>query len=179
MNLEQLTKQIAKVDLLFQKRANSAINLSLTLRNWFIGYYIVEYEQQGEDRAKYGARILRTLSPILVELPIRGTLSPELRNTEFIVPAEKILTNLSYSHFEELVQIENPLKRAFYEIECINGVWSLRELRRQISSLYYERLGLSFNKEKLSELANKNAETIQASDLILLYEVISPWFSLN
>jgi len=64
------------------------------------------------------------------------------------------------------MNIENPLKRAFYEVECINGVWSTRELQRQINSLYYERMGLSLDKEKLSELANKNVETIQPVDII-------------
>jgi len=83
-----------------------------------------------------------------------------------IVPPAKTLTKLSYSHLEELIKIENPLKRAFYEVECINGVWSTRELERQINSLYYERMGLSMDKEKLSQIANRNAETIQPIDII-------------
>lgn len=51
-------------------------------------------------------------------------------------------------------------------MECSNGVWSVCELESQINSLYYERMGLSLNKEKLSELDNKNAETIQPADII-------------
>lgn len=51
-------------------------------------------------------------------------------------------------------------------MECSNGVWSVRELERQINSWYYERMGLSLNKEELSELANKNVETIQPADII-------------
>ncbi len=167
MNIEQLSSQITQVHDTFYKKATAAVNISLTLRNWFIGYYIVEYEQHGEDRAKYGEKIYQnlsnqlkhkglknvnerelrrfrnfynvynyfanaflaaqseirgTLSPILSKFQIRGTLSPESKNNYLIVPAEKILTRLSYSHLEELIDIENPLKRAFYEVECINGV---------------------------------------------------------
>ena len=72
---------------------------------------------------------------------------------------EKLLGNLSYSHFELLVSIDDDLKRQFYEIECIRGNWSVRELKRQIASLYYERSGLSRNKEKLAELVRSSAET--------------------
>jgi len=74
-----------------------------------------------------------------------------------IVP-EKLVNSLSYSHFELLVAIEDDLKRAFYEIECIRGNWSVRELKRQIASLYYERSGLSRDKEKLAELVRSGTE---------------------
>ena len=81
-----------------------------------------------------------------------GTPSPQL-----VVPPEKLIHNLSYSHIEQLFDIEDDLKRAFYEIECIRGNWSVRELKRQIASLYYERSGLSRDKEKLAELAHSSA----------------------
>lgn len=70
-----------------------------------------------------------------------------------------LLERLSYSHIEQLVDIEDDTKRVFYQVECICGNWSVRELKRQIGSLYYERSGLSRNKQKLAELANENAET--------------------
>lgn len=70
--------------------------------------------------------------------------------------AEKLLSTLSYSHLEQLTALDTPLKRAFYEIECIRGNWSVRTLKRQIATLYYERSGLSMDKEKLpDELATK------------------------
>lgn len=81
------------------------------------------------------------------------TLSPQLH-----LSPEKLLSNLSYSHFELLIEAEEPLKRAFYEIECIRGNWSVRELKRQIASLYYERSGLSKNKKKLAELVKNGVE---------------------
>ena len=68
-----------------------------------------------------------------------------------------LVERLSYTHLELLTGIEYPLKRAFYEIECIKGNWSVRELKRQIGSLYFERSGLSRDKAKLSEMANAAA----------------------
>lgn len=73
-------------------------------------------------------------------------------------PAEKLINTLSYTHLEQLTALDNPLKRAFYEIECIRGNWSVRALKRQIASLYYERSGLSIDKEKLSKMAHTSAE---------------------
>jgi len=188
-------------------QAGRAVNISLTLRNWVIGCYIREYEQNGADRAQYGSNLLESLSEKLIKagmegmaprtlrlyrqfyliypqiwqtlsaesmsgllpgsirqtltaespepgsLAIRGTPSPELQ-----VPAERLVKSLSFSHFAELIPIDEPLKRAFYEIECIRGHWSVRELKRQIGSLYYERSGLSRDKKKLAALAQAGAE---------------------
>lgn len=86
-------------------------------------------------------------------LPMRGTVSPELE-----MSPHRLVRSLSFSHFAELIPIDDPLKRTFYEIECIRGNWSVRELKRQIGSLYFERSGLSTDKEKLAELAQANAE---------------------
>ena len=80
------------------------------------------------------------------------TLSPQSKHPNDFV------FKLSFSHLDLLVVIEDNTKRAFYEVECIRGNWSVRELKRQINSFYYERSGLSLDKEKLSELANRTAE---------------------
>ena len=80
-------------------------------------------------------------------------MSPELQ-----IPPERLVKSLSFSHFAELIAIGDPLKRTFYEVECIRGNWSVRELKRQIGSLYYERSGLSENKEKLAELVQSGAD---------------------
>lgn len=82
-----------------------------------------------------------------------GTPSPQSE-----VPADQLISRLSYSHLELIVDLENETQRAFYELESIRGNWSVRELKRQIGSLYFERSGLSHNKAKLSELANQSAE---------------------
>lgn len=91
--------------------------------------------------------------PPLAEVQIVRTESPQSEKR-----ACNLATRLSYSHFDELVDIGNTTKRAFYEVECVRGNWSVRELKRQIGSLYYERSGLSLDKKKLAELAQQGAE---------------------
>ena len=76
------------------------------------------------------------------------------------------LLKLSYSHFRELIKLDDPLKRKFYEIECMRGTWSVRELRRQISSLYFERSALSKDKAALSDLANQQAAISKPIDVL-------------
>lgn len=76
----------------------------------------------------------------------------------------QLISRLSYSHLELIVDLKNETQRAFYEAEAMQGNWSVRELKRQIGSLYYERSGLSENKQKLSKLAHEGAE--QSSGLI-------------
>ena len=71
-----------------------------------------------------------------------GTVNPLLQP-----PGDMILQHLSYTHFDQLVDIDDETKRLFYEVECIRSNWSVRELKRQIGSLYYERSGLSLNKK--------------------------------
>lgn len=69
-----------------------------------------------------------------------------------------LAASLSFSHFSELIDVDGDEKRAFYENECLQGNWSVRELRRQIDSLYYERSGLSKDKKALARKAHLNAE---------------------
>jgi len=80
--------------------------------------------------------------------------------------AETLLSNLSFTHFSELLKIDDQLKRSFYELECIRCGWTTRELSRQIGSLYYERTGLSKNKKKLIEIVRAQALPQKASDII-------------
>jgi predicted nuclease of restriction endonuclease-like (RecB) superfamily len=182
----------------FQQYSVKAVNISLTIRNWLIGLYIIEFEQGGEDRAAYGSGLLDTLAKelkikglvaaelsrcrqfynsypqILGSLPqefrqllpsaILGSLPQDLTNQS--VPSKKLIAKLSYTHFIELIKIEDPLKRTFYEIECIKGTWSVRELKRQINSLYFERCGISARPELLSEETQRNSEIERSTDLV-------------
>jgi predicted nuclease of restriction endonuclease-like (RecB) superfamily len=84
---------------------------------------------------------------------IGGTLPPELA-----IPPQRLVQALSFSHFAELIAVGEPLKRRFYETECLRGNWSVRELKRQIASLYYERSGLSTDKNKLAAYVQSQAE---------------------
>lgn len=208
-SFERLVATISQVHTEMTLQANRAVNKCLTLRNWLIGAYIVEYEQKGADRAQYGEVLFERLSQALqttgvvryhprelrrcrtfyVAYPeIRGTLSPEsgwqgslsddirpvsltsmtaneaaadIRGTlppELSISPMHLIQSLSFSHFAELIAVEDALKRRFYEVECLRGHWSVRELKRQIASLYYERCGLSTDKDKLAAYVQGRAE---------------------
>lgn len=197
LTFTDLILSIRDIDSELAVRAGRAVNYSLTLRNWFIGYHISEYEQYGEDRAAYGEKLLQRLSIHLTKQgvgrteerelrryrrfyqvypQIRDSLTPELSEkllsqsphedtverdvalSVLTVPGQELLARLSFTHFVELLKCDNPEQRSFYEIECMRGNWSVRELRRQIGSLYYERSELSDNKKKLAELVQCDAK---------------------
>ena len=116
-----------------QSEAIKSVSRSLTFRNWIIGYYIVEYEQNGKDRAMYGDRLNEFDIRLLT---IQQTVSAGLQ-----IPPKKLINSFTFSHFIELLKIDDDSKRTFYEVETINGNWSVRELKRQINSQTYERVG--------------------------------------
>ena len=216
LNFESLVAEIEQTHSHFQQQAVKAVNISLTIRNYLIGFYIVEFEQNGEDRAAYGSKLLDSLAAKLsikglvsaeisrcrqfyfcypqilgaltqefknlVPQHILGTLSqdsnmgveqsiivsstPQSTKSNLYVPGEKLLSKLSFSHLVELIKIQDHLKRTFYEIECIKGTWSVRELKRQINSLYFERSGMSAKPELLSEMTQQKAETAGPTDIV-------------
>ena len=215
MDFEALVKHISTIQNTLQAQAAHAVNLALTSRNWLMGCYIVEFEQNGEDRAAYGEQLLKKLEqrlktkglnerrfrefrrlylvyPQLREEilqyimagneirhsltaeftePIRHSASAKLQQDDkeynkWINPAAKIFNKIPYTHLKHIAKIENPVKRAFYEMETIRGCWSVKELERQIASLYYERSGLSKNKEALSALVQQQATLLQPKDVI-------------
>jgi predicted nuclease of restriction endonuclease-like (RecB) superfamily len=236
VNFETLLVRIGRIHGSAQTKSAQAINHVLNTRNWLIGAWIVEYEQQGEDRAAYGERLLPTLAGSLRDaghaglavsnlknfrqialtwpaagirqtlpgespLPKRQTLSgkspvrkrqtpsgksqvrkrqtpsgksrpllleaeganfPTLARRHQESPAlpwqgdtwvERLFASLSFSHLLELSRIDDPLKRAFYEVECLKSGWSLRELKRQRDSMLFERIGLSKDKDALLALS--------------------------
>ena len=177
-----------------------AINRMQTMRNWLIGYYIVEFEQHGKDRAEYGAQLLKKLEERVNRKGLNVTLFQTSRNFyglypqmgglfvpneiystlsnksgsriplmdksadaqsntncatvshNFQTPPEMIVSRLSFSHIREIMSVDDPLARYFYEQECIKCTWSVRELRRQISTNLYFRAGISANPEKMLSL---------------------------
>jgi hypothetical protein len=163
LNYGGLVDSIARLHARTQAGAAAAVNQFLTLRNWLIGACIVEFEQRGLDRARYGERLLSCLSKDLCKRGIRGcsqdrlewmrrfyTVYPQIRQTlsdESPISATasrkstakqpaklspEILLHLSWSHLIELIRVEDPWKRAFYESERLKGNWSVRQLQRQI-----------------------------------------------
>ncbi len=205
-DFDSLVGSIVQIHTQAQDFATKAVNVGLTLRNWFIGLRIVEFEQNGNDRATYGEGLLDTLSKrlathglpqvtprelrryrqlyqvypqiwqsvtaksleasgltamlALAHLPpsaIRETVTAKSQRDEPAPPPS--IHRLSFTHLSELIQLQDDTERRFYEIECIRGNWSVRELRRQIESLYFQRSGLSKDKAfvefALGDLSNK------------------------
>lgn len=214
--MDSLVKQISDVQDVLQGVAAHAINLSLTTRNWLVGYYIVEYEQHGEDRAQYGDNLLKTIAkrinrkglgerrlyefrlfysiyPNLGEavgkflqqpgyngilrLPTAISQTTDNKDVEKLrlttaklekwqTPAETLFNKLSATHLIYLSNIKDDLKRAFYEQEAIRGCWTVTELDRQVSSLYYERMGASQDKKAMQRYVTENATVLNPSDLL-------------
>lgn len=102
-----------------------------------------------------------------ISLPEIGqTVSAESSAEKTLIDPQLLIENLSFSHFVELAKIESQQKRNFYALECLKGTWSLRQLKRQINSLMYERAGMSQNPTKVSELAQAANIKPSPSDLI-------------
>lgn len=189
-----------------------AINRFATVRNYVIGFYIVEYEQHGSDRAKYGERLLKRLAERVNKRGINETLLQSCRrfytlypqiqfylegksptaldesssisptaseefmsksstqsnkfeisstpSNKFITPADELISHLSFSHLREIIPIDDPLARFFYETECIKCCWSVKELRRQISTNLYFRAGISKKPELLLQRTEINATPV-------------------
>lgn len=97
-------------------------------------------------------------------LLIRETASPE--STLPGVPAQQLVEHLSFSHFAELLQLDDPVQRVFYEVEALRGNWSVRELKRQIATQYYQRTGLSTDKATIAALAHAKAEQATPQHII-------------
>lgn len=202
-SFDELTKIIRDTHDAAQTTAVKAINRMQTMRNWLYGYYIIEFEQHGKDRAEYGTQLLKRLEervnrkgltetlfknsrkfyrlyPQMVE-NIIGVISPTVSDklletkdasglcdtqmTEnehiensptvsdgFRTTGQMMISRLSFSHIVEIMTVDDPLARYFYEQECIKCTWSVRELRRQISTNLYVRTGISSNPEKMLSL---------------------------
>ena len=223
MNFESLVGRINQVQDVLQAQAAHAVNLALTARNWLVGYYIVEFEQHGEDRAKYGDKLINRLAEKLVfkgfnprrlreyrqfylvypllgievgnyiknnninyldsdASPIWRLPTAKLQASEnqengiwrlttaklenWSTPPDKLFNRLNYTSLSILSSIENPLKRAFYEQEAIRGCWTNKELDRQVSSLYYERMGLSKDKLAMHKLATTETQQLTPRDVL-------------
>lgn len=209
MKFDELLLQIKHTHSQLQQSAVKSVNMHITIRNWLVGCYIVEFEQKGEDRAGYGTKLLDKIAKAVT---IKGLTAPELSRCrqfyqtydEFnatlfqkfsnLLPLSilgsltqksnkdnqnqilgsvsqelqingkqnnesyfsEIFTKISFTHFVELIKIKDNTKRKFYELLTIRSTLSVRELKRQIATLTYERIGLSGNTElAFTELKQK------------------------
>jgi predicted nuclease of restriction endonuclease-like (RecB) superfamily len=215
LNFEQLVNLCRETHEAMQGQAIRAVDAALVIRNWLFGWYIVEYEQKGEDRAQYGAFVIKRLSEALSRQLGKGfsarsleqarrfyltfrsipqtpsaesllsdetariaqTVSAQLFNEEepsppdimqwtLVLPSVKHRFSLGWSHYVELLTLDDPAERRFYEIEAAANQWSVRELQRQIASSLYQRLALSRDKEEVRRLAVDGQLVEKAADLI-------------
>ena len=168
-NIDSLFDNIKDMVINSRNRVYSAVNTEMLNLYWNIGKTIMEI-QQGDERAAYGDAVLDKLSQKLTNEFGKGFSSRNLRTMRkfyLMYPIWKTVSaKLSWSHYLELIKIDEETKRDFYLNECINSRWSVRELERQIGSLLYERLVLSANKQKVLELAEKGHELKTSKDLV-------------
>jgi len=152
-----------------RNRVYTAVNTEMLNLYWNIGKVIMEI-QQGNERAAYGDAVLEKLSEKLTNEFGKGFSERNLERMRKFYMCFSISTTLSsklsWSHYLELIRIDEENKRKFYFNECINSRWSVRELQRQIASLLYERLVLSKNKDKVLELAQQGQVLMTGKDLI-------------
>ncbi|MCC2878938.1 PDDEXK nuclease domain-containing protein [Lachnoclostridium pacaense] len=156
-----------------RQRTAVQVNTELLSTYWNIGRIIVEHEQNSQERAAYGKQTLKEVSKELSEEFGKGF---SVSNIQFMRRfyltyqiQQTVSVELSWSHYCELLTISDDDKRRFYEKEAINSGWSIRELKRQISTSLYERLLLSdgkANKEKVLALAEKGIEMARPADMI-------------
>lgn len=149
------------------------VNSELLSAYWSIGKIIIEHEQNNNERAEYGKQTLKELSKALTAEFGKGFSRSNLQNMRaFYQTYQKCQTlsgKLTWSHYCELLSIQDADKRNFYEKECENSNWSVRELKRQISTSLYERLLLSdgnSNKETVLKLAQNGIEINTPKDII-------------
>lgn len=139
--------------------AITSINRELLLPYWEIGWYIVEFEQEGKHKATYGTNLLQELSKDLRAVHGSGLSRSNLeymRKIYLAYPISQTLSGkLSWSHYVELLILKNDTERSFYEQQCITERWSVRELKRQKETSLYHRLAASKSKEEILEMAKK------------------------
>ena len=152
-----------------RNRVYKTVNTEMVNLYWNIGKMIVE-KQGGETRAKYGDLLVEGISKRLTEYFGKGFSIQNLRRMrQFYLMYQirsTLSSELSISHYFELIKIKEKAKRDFYMQECINSNWDVRELQRQRTTLLYERLILSKDKSKIEELSTKGNSLQQAQDII-------------
>lgn len=147
----------------------TTVNIEMLNLHWNIGKIIMEI-QDSRKRAKYGEKVLAKLSEMLTKEFGRGFSIRNLgKMRQFYICfsiRSSVMTELSWTHYLELIKIDNKYKRDFYMNECINSGWSVRELSRQINSLLFERLSISKAQDKVLELSQKGQILKSSKDII-------------
>lgn len=172
-----------------RKMVASTANTVICVTNFEIGRIIVQEEQKGQNRAKYGTTLIKSLSEYLTSQFGKGFSETNLRsfrkfyltyedqiekipfensaNTDLAIQQKASAEfKLSWSHYQVLMRISDKKMRKFYEIEAFEGQWSVPQLKRQYNSSLYERLALSRNKEEVLKLANEGQVIEKPQDVL-------------
>ena len=148
-----------------RQQLQQTVNSTMVQTYWQIGKMIVEDEQRGSTRAKYGEGQLDTIADELTREFGRGFSSRNLRNMRqfyLLFPNwHAVSTKLSWTHYRKLMSIESEEARLWYMNEAVENNWSTRALERQISNLYYERLLSSKDKKLIENEAKKHTVALQ------------------
>ncbi len=166
----QLVDSIGELLESARKEVVRTINNILVKTYWEVGKRIVKYEQKGKDRADYGENLLKKLSRDLRLKYGKGFSRSNLQYMRLLYikypKCQTLSGKLSWSHYVELLSVSDDLARSFYEKQCVEENWSVRELRRQINSMLFERIALSKDKKGVLELARKGQIIEKEEDII-------------
>jgi predicted nuclease of restriction endonuclease-like (RecB) superfamily len=167
---QSLLGKISEVFTTGQMRATQAVNTHITETYWQIGHDIVEFEQGGRTRADYGTGLLASLSRDLSARHGKGFSRSNViymrRLYLHYQKGQKPSDLLSWSHHVELLRIEDPLERSFYEKQAIHEKWSIPELKRQKKSSLFLRLAAGKDKDAILQLASEGQIIAQPADLL-------------
>lgn len=164
-----LASQVAQIIREARQTAYRAVNITMVLAYWNIGKLIVEDELHWE-RADYGKAVLRNLSQRLTKEFGKGFDESNLRYMRLFYKTfpicDTLRHELSWSHYRRLISVENSEARMWYMNEAADSVWSTRQLDRQISTLYYDRLLASQNKQVVIQEAEEKLKAVAPEDFI-------------
>ena len=167
---QTLIQQIGQLLKTGRAKAANAVNQTLVETYWQIGRHIVEFEQEGSEKATYGKALLDTLSKDLSQTYGKGFSRSNLfQIRQFYICFPKVQTlsgQLSWSHYVELIKAEDKLERSFYLNQCERENWSVRALKRQMKSSLFQRIALSKDKQGVWEIAQKGLDVQNPQDIL-------------
>ena len=165
-----LYSEIREVLLASRRQAYNAVNFAMVQAYWQVGRLIVEHEQNGSLRAEYGKGLLKALSQKLQSEFGEGFTVRNLQQMKkfyILFPNTHALrAQLTWTHYRALLRVEDEAARSWYMEECVRAAWSSRQLERQISTLYYERLLSSRDKAPVTAEAEALLAPLAAEDFI-------------
>lgn len=167
---QSLIQQIGELLQTGRQRAAQSVNTVLVQTYWQIGRYVVEFEQQGNERAEYGTQLFERLSRDLTAAYGKGFSRSNLLYMRKLYLSFQISETLSHkltwSHYFEILKADSELEIGFYTKQCEKENWSVRELKRQMRSSLFERIALSKDKEGVLKLSSNGHVVEKPEDLL-------------